>query len=283
MSVTAGTPRGKALAAALRAAREAAGLGLRELARRLEIRHATLSNWETGKRVPRPEDVASVLTAIGIDGQDQERIIELARHASEPNWLTAGIPGVSQQLAGAMECESTATTITEWEPLVIPGLLQTSDYARAIIASGEMSRSEVEALVHVRIGRRDVLTRRNPVHLVALIGEAAILDYIGSDEIMADQLRHLLRMASLDTVDVQVVPSGVGWHPGRMGPFVLFDFADAPSIVHLEHHRSGVFLSDVKDVKAYRTAADTVRRVAMSPEESAKFVADVITTFGATT
>lgn len=280
MSVTAG-PRIKALAAALRAAREAADLGQRELARQLDIRHATLSNWENAKRVPRPEDVASVLTAIGVNGQERERIIELARHAHEPNWLTAGIPGASQQLAGAMECETTATTITEWEPWTVPGLLQTSDYARAIIASGEMSRTEVETLVHVRMGRRDVLTREQPVELVALIGQAAIVDYVGSAEVMAGQLRHLQKMARLDTVSIQVVPSGVGWHPGRMGPFVLFDFADTPSIVHLEHHRSGVFLSNVKDVEAYKTAVRTLRRVAMSPEDSAELIAEAITTYGA--
>jgi len=79
-------------------------------------------------------------------------------------------------------------------------------------------------------------------------------------------------MAELDSLTVQVVPSNVGWHPGLMGPFILFDFDKAPSIVHLEHHRSGVFLYDEADVEAYRNAADEIRALAMSPVDTAAFI-----------
>lgn len=284
MSVSAGIPRIKALAAALRKAREAAvpKLSVRELARQLGLSHGTVSQWETGKRIPRPEDVARVLTALGVTGDDVERIIDLARGANEPNWLTVGVPGASQQLAGAIECESTAKTITWWEPMLIPGLLQTGDYARSVITLGGVSRTEVETLVHIRMGRRDVLTRREPAHLIALIGEAAIRDRVGSPEVMADQLRHLVEMATQPNITVQIVPSGIGWHPGLVGPFTMFDFPDSPPIVHLEHHRSGVFLSDEGDVEDYRTAATTLRHLSMSPEDAAELIDKTITTLGVT-
>jgi transcriptional regulator with XRE-family HTH domain len=279
MAVTAGTPRTRALAAALRGAREAAvpPMGVRELARRIGVTHPTVSNWETGKRVPRPEDVARVLTAIGVIGDECERIIQLAHGANEPNWLATGIPGVSEQLAGMMECERTATTITDWSPLVIPGLLQTGDYARAVIGSSNRPAGEVEGRVLLRMGRRDVLTRRDPVVLTALIGEAAIRQRVGGVQVMADQLRHVVKAVSeMENVTVRVVPLGGDWHPGLMGPFILFDFAKAPSIVHLEHHRSSVFLYDDEDVLAYKDAAATLRRVAMSPADSAGLITQAI-------
>lgn len=276
MTDTAGTPRTRALAAALREVLDASPLSLRQIARDLGISHSTLSQWSTAKRVPRPEDVATVLGHLGVTGGQRDRIIDLARDASDPNWLTAGIPGVSQQLAGVMECERTATTIIDWSPALIPGLLQTGDYARAILGSGTDPRSDVETRVTLRVGRRDVLTRSRPAHLVALIGEAAIRQQIGSPDVMADQLRHILKMTELQSVTTQIVPSDTGWHPGLMGPFILFDFAEAPSIVHLEHHRSGVFLYDAADVEAYKVAAAEVAALALSPEETAELIAKFV-------
>jgi transcriptional regulator with XRE-family HTH domain len=277
MASTGSTLRSRALGNALRQARaEHSDLTLRAFAQQLGIRHASLSQWETGKGVPPIEHVARILTALGVDVDEYERIMGLAKDAHEPNWLTVGIPGVSQQLAGAVECESAASEITCWEPMLIPGLLQTGNYARSILTAAGLPRSEVETLVHVRMGRREIVTRHDPAHLVALIGEAAIRDLIGGVTVMADQLRHLADMGRRDNVVIQVVPGAVGWHPGLVGPVIFFDFPDTPSIVHLEHYRSGVFLADDKDVEDYRAAVHTVRRLAMSPEDSAGLIAEVL-------
>jgi transcriptional regulator with XRE-family HTH domain len=270
------TPRAKALAAALRQARDNTGVAGREIARRLGVSHAAVSHWETGKRVPRLEDVASLLAVLGVTGDDRERILELARHAADPDWLTVGIPGVVQQLAGVMECERTAKFIAEWSPWVIPGLLQSSDYARAIIGAGGVSPADVEARLIVRLGRRDVLSRRDLDELVVLIGEPAIRQEIGGPAVMAEQLRYLLRLAG-SGITMQVVPIGKGWHPGLMGPFIFYRFADSPSIVHIEHHRSSAFVFDDNDVAEYHTALATVRGAALNPTESAALINQVIT------
>lgn len=277
------SPRARALSAALRQAREDAGIGQRELARQLGMKHPQLSYWERGLRTPVVEDVAAILAKLDVTGAERDRVLELARNASDPNWLTAGIPGVSPGLAGVLDCEKTANAITEWSPLVLPGLLQTSEYARAILSAGDLPAREVEPRVMMRMSRRDVLTRRRPARLIALIHERALRENIGGPEVMCDQLRNLLRAAEMDTVTVQVVQSGVGWHPGLAGPFILFDFPDSPSIVHLEHHRSSAFLYDDKDVEDYQAAAATVRGVAMSPEDSAELIASVITELETTT
>lgn len=269
-------PRARALAGALRQARENAEgkPSLRAVAGKLDLSPSVISYWETGKRVPTPEDVASYLTAVGVTAADRAMVLDLARGASANDWLTTGIPGVSQQLAGVLECERSTTVITEWSIGVIPGLLQTADYARAIIGS---SSPDAEAKVSLRLSRRDALTRpRDPVRLTALLSEMALQQVIGGAEVMRDQLRYLLTVAELPTVTLQVVPIRSGWHPGLAGPFVLYDFPGAPSIVHLEHHRNGAFVYDVEDVAAYKDAADKVREPAMTTEDSTKLIAEVV-------
>lgn len=274
MGLTTATPRAGALAAAMREARERSGLGVRKLAGLLGVSHSTVVGWERGRHVPAVETVSAYLALVGVTGDERERILDLARGAAEPDWLAVGIPGIGSALAGVMECERTATRITDWSPMLIPGLLQTSDYARAVIGGGDnLPRHLVETRVTLRLGRRDVLTRPKPAHLVALIGLPAIRQCIGGRDVMLGQLRYLLDISRLDTVTVRLVDVEGDWHPGLMGPFTVYDFPSAPSIVHLEHHRSGVFLSDRQDVEAYRAAIDTVTRVAMSPAESAQLIA----------
>lgn len=281
VSDTAGTPRTRALAAALRRERSLADIGVREAARRLDLSHTTISQWETGKRVPSPEDVSAFLAAIGVTGDRRDEVLELARNASDPNWLAAGLPGVSQQLAGVIQCERTAAEVIEWCPLVVPGLLQTVDYARAIIGADDtLTRAEIEARVNLRLDRRTALIEDRdglpPAEYTALVGEWALRQRVGGTTVTVAQCRQLLTLADLSTVALQVVAIGDGWHPGLMGPFALYNFPDLPSIVHLEHHRSGAFLYDDADVTAYKIAAATVRRVAMDPADSRGFIIEVI-------
>ncbi|MEV4644564.1 helix-turn-helix transcriptional regulator [Saccharopolyspora sp. NPDC049357] len=270
------TPRSRALAAAIRTVREEAGISGRELSKRLGMSHGTISHWETGRRVPTPEDVASLLTAAGVTGAEKRRLVELARHASEPNWLTVGIPGIPQQLAGAVECERSASAIHQWSPMLIPGLLQTTDYARALLKAGGLPPNEIETRAMVRIARRETITCKTPLRLHVLVGENALRDEIGSPEVMVDQLRHLLGLMARDNVTIQVVPPNVGWHPGVVGPFVMYDFPDAPSAVHFEHYSSGAFVVDTDDVHEYRHAVDWICKVALSPEATAELIGAIV-------
>lgn len=260
------TPRARALAAALREARQANGASLRALAKRIGISHTMISLWEHGHRVPEPEDVAIVLTGLGVGAGERARVVELSRHAKEVDWLAVGIPGVSQALAAVVAHERAATSIFEWSPLVVPGLLQTSEYAGQILD---------EARLTVRLARRDVITKREPVDFTAAIGEPALRQIIGGRDVMAHQLRELTSL--LDNVNVLAVPVGEGWHPGLAGPFVLYDFPDSPSIVHVEHHRSSAFVFNEQDVAHYKEAAKAIReKVALNPAKSAQFIASVI-------
>ncbi|MGQ0841744.1 helix-turn-helix domain-containing protein [Actinokineospora sp.] len=277
---TAGTPRTRALASALRRARTEANFGVREVSRRLGLSHTTISQWETGKRVPHPEDVSAMLAAIGLTGAPRDEILELARGAADPNWLVIGSREVSPGLAGVRECERTAVEIIEWSPLVVPGLLQTEDYARAIIgAEDSLLPKDIEAHVHIRRERRIVLTKerdaRPPAEFTALIGEWALRQRVGGGKVLAEQLRELVALSASGLAAVQVIQIGDDWHPGLAGPFILYNFPDLPSIVHLEHHRSSVFLYDEDSVTSYKAATNQIRRAAMEQADSARLIAKI--------
>lgn len=269
--------RGRSLGAVLRDARDRAGLSAREVGRQLEVSHTTIGRWESGDTPPSSEEVAAYLAVIGVTGTERDRILTLARTGDESDWVMSGPPGITAQLASVMDNERTATRITEWAPLSLPGLLQTSDYARTIINDGapDASPSELETLLMVRLARRDALTRRIPIEFEALIGKPAILGGIGGPEIMADQLQRLARN-DRDNVTIRVVDLGGLYHVGHAGAFILYEFDELPPVVYLEHYRSGTFLVDKDDVAAYQTAVEILRREAMSPDASAGLIADVI-------
>lgn len=270
------TPRARALAAAIREIRIRSGTSGRKLSAQLGLSHGAVSHWETGRRIPTVEDVAAFLAVSGVVGEEKDRVLDLARHAAEPNWLTVGMPGIPQQLAGAWECERAASAIVQWTPMIIPGLVQTPEYARAAATARGLPVGEIEARVMVRTSRREVITRRNdPVVFEALIGEVALREVIGGTEVLAEQLRWLGEVAKRGNVTIRVVPLRVGWHPGFAGPFVLYDFPDAPPVVHFEHYSSGAFVPDADDVSAYRGAVDRLREVAMSPAASARKIGEI--------
>lgn len=268
MAATAGTPRARALSAALRDARETRGVGLRVLARQLEFSHTQISHWETGHRVPGVETVAMILTALRVSAGERERILDLARNLGEPSWLTVGTAGIPQQLAGAIECERAASTISEWSPMVVPGLLQTADYSRAILEMVDLSEQDMAVRVMARAGRGEVLSKRDPVRFEALISEAVVHEPVGSDQIMSAQIAHLLDKSGEPNVTIRVVPLRVGWHPGWSGPFVVYGFPDSPSVVHFEHYSSGVFVPIDYDVREYGKALLKIRDIAMGPADS---------------
>lgn len=272
-------PRNRTLAGVLRQSREDAGLTVRGLAAQLGVSHMTLSRWERGVAAPAIEDVASILAHLGVTGRERNRVLELARGGGTPDWLVPGSrqPGISHGLAGLLELERTAIAMTACSPLLIPGILQTADYARAILAHAAHDGADVDLLVTLRMGRRDALTRRQPLLCHAFVGEPAIRANVGGPQVMLDQLRHLLALAGLPTVTVQILPVTGDWHPGLMGPFFLYEFADDPAIVHLEHYRSSVFLYNFDDVDGYQQALARLDHKALSAEETRAVILATIT------
>lgn len=268
------TPKVRALGSAIRELREEAGIGLREFARRLGKDPGAISRIENGKRGAEVAEIARMLTALGVDGTRYDELVEMARGGmAGPLWLPTTLPEPRQHLAAVLEFDRTATVITEVSPMVVPGLVQTSDYTRAVMSAGRVPASEIETRVAIGIGRRDVILRRHPVHFVALIGEAALHQMIGGRGVLLDQCRYLLELAEMSNVDIRVVPFGTGWYPGLEAPFLLIDSDTAQPVVQLETRISGLFLSDDEYVTSYRKAVDAVVRVALSQGDSVSLIA----------
>ncbi|QWF85296.1 hypothetical protein HUW46_08750 [Amycolatopsis sp. CA-230715] len=277
MAVSARTAQTTALGDALKAARDERAITQRKLAELLGKKPSAsglIARWETGERTPKPEDVAEIIEALGIEGEAANNLMVLANGAGRSQWLAVTVPERRQQLAALLSAERTATAVTQVSPLLIPGVLQTYDVIRAIMVDGGVPEDEIDQRVTERIGRRHLITRKNPAQLNVLLGESAIQQIIGSPEIMADQMRYLLESMSHSNVDVRLVANSAGWTPLLTGSFLLIDSDEVPSIAVLETHGSGLIMQAPREIATHRQAADDVREKAMTPEATAEAIAN---------
>ncbi|HWE88820.1 MAG TPA: helix-turn-helix transcriptional regulator [Pseudonocardiaceae bacterium] len=273
------TPKARALGAALRQAREDKGLVLREVAAAISRDIGVLSRWETGERSPKPEQVAQILTKLEVDSELYDEIMTLAYRTNESQWVATSLPEQKQQMVAYVDWEQNATKIVEVAPLLIPGLLQTRDYIHAIMTTGRAPIGEIASRVTSRIGRRDVIDKPRPAHLLVLLGQAALNQEIGGRKAMIEQIRHLLKMAAQPNVELRVVPDHRDWHPGLEGAFTFIEARRAAikpeSIVFVGTRRSVLMLHENDDVDAYKAAIDRIKEAALSADASVKLVADI--------
>ncbi len=264
------------LGAELAEARRAAGFGVRELARQAAITsHSRISEQESGKRLLPANELNRIFDALHLPDDEREHLYSLVRSAEGPGQLNVGIPGISATLAQLIDHEGRATRITNATLGLIPGLLQTTAYARAVMAG----QPDSELRVTLRAGRRDILTRTaEPVELLALIDSEALVRPVAPPRVIVEQLQHILHMAERPNITVQVVSSTVrGYHPLLAGSFELLEFAKATPIVLLDHQRPSVFLWDTTDVQGYVEDADLIRtQIAMTPADSARVIAKIV-------
>lgn len=264
---------------ALKSERDARGISLRKLAvliGRKESDSGLISRWETGERNPKSADVAAIIEALGIGDDVAAELMALAANAEQSGrWHAVTVAERRQQMNALLAAERTATTVTHLAPLLIPGVLQTSAVIRAIMVDADVPLDEIDERVAIRIGRRDLITRKSPAKLDVVLGEAAIRHVIGGPEVWVEQLTYLTEMIDLPNVQVRIIPFGAGWTPVLTGSFILFDSDQAPSIISLEMHRGGLMLYAEEDIAVHRQKAEAARRKAMSAEDSLELIAKV--------
>lgn len=253
---------------------------MRQLARKIGVHAQELSNWEYGKRIPKVEHVALLMGVLVVEPAERKRLIELARMAHEPSWLEKEVPGVTPGAATYAEHEREATAVFDWEPTLIPGLLQTPDYCRAMLGAWDLSPERIEKVVQARVARRQVLTRYRPLDYHVLVGESALRSEVGGKQVMAEQLRHLREASLRRNIRLQVLPVRVGVHAGLHNNFALLDFEALPPIVFVELFQASAYLYDADQVAAYRAAAKTMAALAMDERESGEFIGEVIADLG---
>lgn len=172
--------------------------------------------------------------------------------------------------------EGGAASIQNFEPVVVPSLLQTEEYARAMFRGGprELDRDDVEWRVEVRLARQEILTHDDRPRLWAVIDEAVIHRLVGGPAAMRDQLRHLVNAAEQGKTTIQVVPYRAGAHVGTTGPFVILDFPEPtdPAVVNVETLAGDIYLEQYADVDRYTLAFDRLLVAALHPDDSVRLI-----------
>jgi transcriptional regulator with XRE-family HTH domain len=194
------------------------------LAAKLGFDRTVITKAETGERPPTPDVLSTWCETCGLDLDMFTGLAELARSADGPiptwfeNWLDA---------------EGDAHTIRIWQPLIIPGLLQTGEYARALFVAAGADEDRATDLVNARLERQTILDRSQPPHVIAVLDESVLRRLIGSAQVMADQLAHLAGLAGRPNVSIEIVPASTGANAGLSGGFQLASCDGAPDVLNM--------------------------------------------------
>ena len=263
------TVRQRELGLHLRAIRTDLGLSVEAVARELECSPSRISRLETGSRRPNPRDVRDLCKVYKIDDATTGELVETAREAKEPGWWRQYADVGLDPYIGL---EQDASAITSFAAFYVPALLQTGDYAKAIIQgiAPKMDPGILRDRVEVRLRRQQILDRDNPPRYRVLIDEAVLHRPTGGPEVVAAQIDKILKCIEEGRVTVQIVPFDVGSIASQDSNFVLLDFGDsAPSsVVFVESLLNNQILEKHSDVERYREAIEHLRDSALTPRES---------------
>jgi transcriptional regulator with XRE-family HTH domain len=267
------TIRRRRLGAELRRHRAEAGITIDVVARRLGCSPSKVSRIETGHTSATPRDVKNMLDIYGVASTISDELVEIASEARQKGWWHP----YSAVLVGAyVGLESAARRIRSYEQQVIPGLLQSEEYAIAMIRTARSSDTdaELDRRVRVRMERQSLLIQDDPIDLWVVLDEAVVSRPVGGDDVMRDQLVRLVEAAELPNVTLQILPFQVGAHAGMDGPFAILDFPEAedPDVVYAESATGGLYLEKTDELKKYGTIFDTIQSTALTPEESTKMI-----------
>ncbi|WP_406129332.1 helix-turn-helix domain-containing protein [Streptomyces sp. NBC_00989] len=278
--------RRRKLGAELRALRAEAGLTSGEAARLVGWHQSKVSRIETGASGVKPPDVRLLLDAYQVgDPQHRDMLLVLAGSdggGGRHHWWHAYRGVLPPAYRDFISLESQAGAIRTLETSVVPGLLQTPEYARAVTraAMGGLDNDgpeRLDALVQVRLARQDVLRADPPLALSVVLDEAVLRREVGGPGVMARQLDRLVEAARLPQVRLQVLPFAAGAHIGITGPFVIFSFPSTSDldVVVLDHLTSSLYLERKEDLEAYSEAFNTLQFHALSPEDSSDYIAGI--------
>ncbi|MEU9982281.1 helix-turn-helix transcriptional regulator [Streptomyces sp. NPDC050856] len=273
------TVRRRRLGQELRRLRELKGMTAEEVAERLLVSQSKISRLENGRRSISQRDVRDLC---GVYEVDDHRIVDslmqMAKDSRQQGWWHAfgDIP-----YSVYIGLETDAASLRVYEPQVVPGLLQTRQYAEALIAGAlpESTPGEIEKRVNVRARRQErIRGTEQPLRLWAVIDEAALRRVVGDRQLMIEQLEHLVEQSHQPHVTVQVLPFDMGAHPGISGHYAILEFPDASdsSVVYIEGVTSDLYLEKANDVQKYSVMYEHLRAQALNVEQTRQFIGGVI-------
>ena len=277
MATPSPTVRRRRLTVELRRLREQAGLTCEDVGHRLECSGTRISRMETGRIGARPGDVRELLEIYGVTGAEADSLVQLARDARRKGWWRAYGRVLPPWFEAYVGLESDAARLHDFQPSVVPGLLQTEDYARAVMrgAPDAGCAEDIDQQVALRMRRQAILDEPRPPQLQVVLSESVLLVQVGGPVVMRAQLLRLADLASRPDLTIQVLPVRAAAQVQPVGPFTVLEFADPadPTVVYLEHLTGSLLLDEDEEVQRYRAMFDHLRAEALGPGPSADLIA----------
>jgi len=258
----------------LKKARQVSGLTQDQVAGEMDWSLSKIIRIESASSGISANDLKALLQLYGVKDPGQvDSLVALARAARERSWWSAYRDVAPQPLLQLTEYESAAQVIRQFETMFVPGILQTEDYARAVIDNyyeEGLSSNQLRALVELRTRRQDVIDAEDPPSFHFILDEAAIRRLVGGPSIMRRQLRRLIEVADRPNISLEVIPFSAGLHPGMKGPFEIIEFADPSDseIVYLESPRGDIFSDVPEETSKYREDFARLGKASLGPQGS---------------
>ncbi|QXJ24027.1 helix-turn-helix transcriptional regulator [Actinomadura graeca] len=267
------------LARELRARRERAGFNQEIVAEEMGWAESKLYRIENDKSRVLQRDVKRLLAMYGVDGQEADSLVELARLAREPDWWHRYSGSIPKWFQVYVVSEATASHIVGYESELVPGIMQTRGYARAVLTTTPVPEADekVEERIIVRVTRQARLTADEPLDVRFILNEAVVRRTVGGREIMREQIEHLIRLAELPNVTLQILPFAAGEHGAMHGAFKLLRFSggDDADKVYIEQHIGSLSTQKPHEVGRYTLMFDHLRVQALGPEQTLAMLREV--------
>ena len=273
--------RRRLVGGALRRYRENVGYALEDAARVLECDRSKISRIETGQRGIRPKELRELLTEYGVPATEQLALVSIASRGGQQSWWHPYADTMSDAYLDYVIMESAASEIMTYEAQLVPDLLQTDEYARAIAAAepGYVTSQQREDAVAAKAVRRQAVLS-GARRLSVVLGEGALHQVVGGMDVLAGQISDLIRLSEdAPMVTLQVLPFSAGAHAGAgSGSLAILRFPDAPSlgVVYMEALSGGIYLESQSDVARYIRAFALLRAAALSPADSARLLRGLV-------
>jgi hypothetical protein len=241
----------------LRRMRESVGISRADAGWQIRASESKVSRMELGRVGFKERDVSDLLELYGMADTDERfRLMELARAANNPGWWSRYGDVMPTWFTNYVGLEVAAALIRTYEVMFVPGLLQTEEYARAMVQLGKstfLPHQEVDQRVELRVTRQQILTRANPARLWVVIDESVLHRPVGGDKVLRAQIEHLLMWSQQPNITLQVMPFSSVGYAGAGGAFSLLRFpeGDLPDIVYIEHAASALYLDKLEEVDEY--------------------------------
>jgi transcriptional regulator with XRE-family HTH domain len=270
------TVRRRELGALLRKLRTENGLTVEQAAERLMVSASKLSRMETGHGIATPRDIRDLCDLYGVTGKaERDRMMELAREGKQPGWWQSYDLDYFATYVGL---EAEAVGIKYYQSAIVPGLLQTPSYARAMHQVGipPFTPERIDELIEVRLMRQRLLERDPPIRLDVVLDEAVLHRLVGGPAVMSAQLDQLKVLSKRPNVTMRVIPYGVGAHPAMDSTFNILEFTGpVASVVYVEGLVGWIYVERPPEVQRYRQVFEHLCKIALSPKESIKLMTGV--------